>query len=235
MQFSREALRLPQILRKDTAMKKLSGILMSLASVLILSACGNNNTGPDNTAPSSSNPTISNENEAESQSKTDAEQKTLVVFYSATGNTKKIANFIEAATGADVFELIPTKPYTDGDLNWRDGDSRVSHEHNNPDYRDVSLVANTAPNWNSYDTVFIGYPIWWGVAAWPVNGFVKANDFAGKTVIPFCTSGSSGLGESGDLLSELAKTGNWIEGKRFSSGDSEQTVQAWINELNRTK
>ncbi len=86
-------------------------------------------------------------------------------------------------------------------------------------------------NWEDYDTVFIGYPIWWGIAAWPTDSFVKANDFTGKTVIPFCTSSSSGLGESGELLAEEAGTGNWLEGERFSSGVSEEKVKEWVGGL----
>ena len=87
------------------------------------------------------------------------------------------------------------------------------------------------PNWNDYDTVIIGYPIWWGIAAWPVNTFVEANDFSGKTVIPFCTSSSSGLGESGELLREAAGTGNWLEGQRFRSNPSDSDIQEFIDSL----
>ena len=134
--------------------------------------------------------------------------KTLVVYYSATGNTRNVAEYIASATDADIFELVPAEPYTDDDLNWTDDNSRVVYEHDNPDNRDVELVAYTVDDWDSYDTVFIGYPIWWGIAAWPVNGFISANDFTGKNVIPFCTSSSSGLGESGELLAEAAGTGN---------------------------
>ena len=105
------------------------------------------------------------------------------------------------------------------------------YEHDNPDERDVELTADTVENWDSYDTVFIGYPIWWGIAAWPVDTFIEANDFTGKTVIPFCTSSSSGLGESGQLLAEMAGTGDWQEGIRFSSNVSEEDVHAWIDEL----
>ena len=157
--------------------------------------------------------------------------KTLVVYYSATGNTEEVANYIAAATNADVFELEPAEPYTDDDLNWTDENSRVVYEHDNPDARDVELVSTTVPNWDTYDTVFIGYPIWWGIAAWPVDGFVEANDFTGKTVIPFCTSSSSGLGESGELLAEAAGTGNWMEGERFRSGTSETDVTDWVTGL----
>ncbi|MGL5513257.1 MAG: flavodoxin [Sporomusa sp.] len=93
------------------------------------------------------------------------------------------------------------------------------------------LVSTTVENWNEYDTVFIGYPFWWGIAAWPTDGFVEANDFTGKTVIPFCTSTSSSLGESGELLAELAGTGDWQEGMRFRSSVSSEDVASWANEV----
>ena len=157
--------------------------------------------------------------------------RTLVVYYSATGNTEEAANYIAAAANADIFELTPVEPYTSDDLNWTDENSRVVYEHDNPDARDVELVSTTVPNWDSYDTVFIGYPIWWGIAAWPVDNFIEANDFTGKTVIPFCTSASSGLGQSGELLAEMAGTGDWQEGHRFSSGVSEADVEEWLSGL----
>ena len=160
-----------------------------------------------------------------------AEGRTLVVYYSATGNTEAVANYIAQATGGDLFELEPVDPYTDEDLNWTDENSRVVYEHDNEDARDVELVADTVDNWDEYDTVFIGYPIWWGIAAWPVDTFVEANDFTGKTVIPFCTSSSSDLGESGQLLAEMAGTGDWQEGMRFRSSTSEADVQEWLNGL----
>ncbi len=156
---------------------------------------------------------------------------TLVVYYSATGNTKAVANTIAGATGGDLFELEPTEPYTDADLDWTDDSSRVSVEHENEAERDVELVADTVENFADYDTIFIGYPIWWGIAAWPVDTFIEANDFTGKTVIPFATSSSSGLGESGELLAEMAGTGEWLDGERFRSGVSETDVQDWVTGL----
>ena len=158
--------------------------------------------------------------------------KILVAYYSATGTTKGVAEAIADSTGGDLFEIEPKEPYTDDDLNWSDDDSRVSREHDNEDERDVELVTTTVDNWDDYDTVFIGYPIWWGIAAWPVNNFVKDNDFTGKTVIPFCTSVSSGMGDSGNLLEEMAGTGNWQEGERFRSGASESDVTSWVDSLN---
>ena len=155
----------------------------------------------------------------------------LVVYFSASGNTEAVANYIAEAAGGDLFEITPAEPYTDEDLNWTDENSRVTREHEDESLRDVALTATEVENWDSYDTVFIGYPIWWGIAAWPVDGFVEANDFTGKTVIPFCTSSSSGLGESGALLAELAGSGDWQDGERFRSGAAQSDIEAWVREL----
>ena len=154
--------------------------------------------------------------------------KTLIVYYSATGSTERIASIMAEKIDADVFELEPAQPYTDDDLNWTNSDSRVVYEHEHPEAQSaVTLKQITPDNWDEYDTVFIGYPIWWGIAAWPVNQFVSSNDFTGKTVIPFCTSASSGIGQSGELLAEMAGTGEWLAGERFSSYADEDEIVAW--------
>lgn len=159
------------------------------------------------------------------------EGRVLVAYFSATGNTEAVAQTIADTLDGDLFEVVPTNPYTAEDLDWTEAGSRVNAEHDDPSLRNVELVADTVDNWDEYDAVFIGYPIWWGIAAWPVDSFVEANDFTGKTVIPFCTSSSSRLGESGELLAELAGTGNWLEGQRFRSSVSETDVIEWIDEL----
>ncbi len=157
--------------------------------------------------------------------------KVLVVYYSATGNTKEVAEYIATTTNGTLFELIPVTPYTTEDLDWRTDGSRVNLEHNDISLRDISLVNTSPESWEEYDTVYIGYPIWWGIAAWPVDNFVKDNDFTGKTVIPFCTSSDSGLGQSGELLEDMAGEGNWLVGKRFSSGAGEDEVVEWVESL----
>ena len=159
--------------------------------------------------------------------------KTLVVYFSATGSTKTAAEAIAAATDGDLLELEPAEPYTSADLDYNNADSRVSREHDDETLRDVALKTTTADNWADYDTVYIGYPIWWGIAAWPVDTFVKANDFTGKTVIPFCTSASSGIGESGTQLAALAGTGDWQEGQRFPSSVTQQEVTDWVKSLGK--
>ena len=157
--------------------------------------------------------------------------RTLVVYYSASGNTATVAGYIADALGADTFELVPQEPYSSDDLNWTVNGSRVNREHDDESLRDIALVADSVDHWGEYDTVFIGYPIWWAIAAWPVNNFVKNNDFTGKTVIPFCTSASSGLGQSGELLAEMTGTGDWQTGERFRSNASRDDVADWVSSL----
>ena len=223
-------------------MKKLTALLLSVVLVLSLAACGSANkpasstTQPETsvpteqpaTEPAESSSTAPAESEPETQPETG---KTLVVYYSASGNTERVAKDIAEAAGADLFEIVPTEVYTSDDLDWTNPDSRVSREHDDESLRDVPLTTTEVPDWDSYDTVFIGYPIWWGIAAWPVDTFVKNNDFTGKTVIPFATSSSSGMGQSGSLLADMAGTGEWQEGQRFSSGVSSDDVQSWVNGL----
>ena len=218
-------------------MKKLTALLLSVVLALSLAACGSANkpasstTQPETSAPTEQ-PESSSTAPAESEPETQPETgKTLMVYYSASGNTERVAKDIAEAAGADLFEIVPTEVYTRDDLDWTNPDSRVSREHDDESLRDVPLTTTEVPDWDSYDTVFIGYPIWWGIAAWPVDTFVKNNDFTGKTVIPFATSSSSGMGQSGSLLADMAGTGDWQEGQRFSSGVSSDDVQSWVNGL----
>ena len=234
-------------------MKKLAALLVCTTLLLGLTACGStakNQTPATGSmaakepAPAESVTETVTENMGESESETvpDAEDgadeetgaeagKVLVVYYSASGNTERVAKDIAEEAGADLFEIVPEDVYTSDDLNWTDNNSRVTREHEDESLRDIALTTTEVPDWESYDTVFIGYPIWWGIAAWPVDGFVKANDFTGKTVIPFATSSSSGMGESGNLLEGMAGSGEWQEGQRFSSGASAEDVQAWVDEV----
>lgn len=234
-------------------MKKLIALLLGIIMIFSLAACaGTTPDTPSGTTPSNGsqttpnntndtkNPDITTSGENSTTGTTDpagttdtpmAGGKTLVVYFSGSGNTKRVAEDIAAATGGTLFELVPVTPYTSADLSWTTSGSRVNREHDDEALRDIPLVTTTPENFDEYDAVFIGYPIWWGIAAWPVNNFVKNNDFTGKTVIPFATSASSGMGQSGTLLAEMAGTGNWQEGHRFSSGASKSTVEEWVNGL----
>lgn len=182
-------------------MKKLTILALLLMSMLLLTAAS-----------------------AEQQS------RTLVVYYSATGTTQAIAEQIAALTGADIFSLEPVTPYTDEDLNWRDRESRVVKEHEAGE-KPVELVSVEVEGWDNYDTVYIGYPIWWQDASWVMDAFVEGNDFTGKTVIPFCTSQASGYGESGAHLAEKAGTGIWIDGSNFYGIATEEEVSDWLKTI----
>lgn len=220
--------------------KLMAVLLMAVMAVGLLAGCGTSSDSQD-TSNNDNKATAANKTEdnTEESAAEEAENttvpvgdgKTLVVYYSATGNTKDVAEKIANITEGDLFELEPTEPYTDDDLDWTDDDSRVSREHDDENLRDVELISTTVDNWDSYDTVYIGYPIWWGIAAWPVDNFVKDNDFTGKTVIPFCTASSSGIGDSGKLLEDMAGSGEWKDGERFHGGASETEISSWIDSL----
>lgn len=230
---------------KTNPLKRVIGCILTITMLLALAACsqqaqqpsqtldpGQETQTPD-TSEKESTPESSQPEETE-PSTNDTSGKTLVVYYSATGNTEAVAEYIASTLEADTFEIVPAEPYTSEDLDWTNKNSRVSREHDNESLQAVELVSATVENWEDYDTVFIGYPIWWHVAAWPVSSFVVSNDFTGKAVIPFCTSSSSGLGESGELLAEMAGTGDWLDGQRFRSSVSEADVVEWVNSLGIT-
>lgn len=206
-------------------MKKIISIFMVCVMVFAFAACSTSQESNDETS------SAQNEATQNQEAKGTAGGKSLVIYYSASGNTERVGNDIANAVSGDTFEIVPTDPYTEEDLDWTNDNSRVSIEYEDESKRNVELVSTTVPNWEEYDTVFIGYPVWWGIAAWPVDNFIKANDFTGKTVIPFCTSTSSGLGQSGSLLEEMAGTGDWQEGQRFQSGASESDITEWVNTL----
>lgn len=155
---------------------------------------------------------------------------TIVVYFSATGTTKGVAERIANVTNADLYEIIPAEPYSDADLDWNDKNSRTTIEMNDPNARPA--IADNTISFDGYSTVYIGYPIWWGDAPRIMSTFVEAHDFGGLTVIPFCTSGGSGIGRSGSNLASQADSGNWLDGKRLEAGSSEDEISTWINGLN---
>lgn len=223
-------------------MKPLFSLLTAAVLAVSLAACGSSASSAAATPTPTTEPTPAQTEEpapaesetaeaADSTEKPTTDSKTLVVYYSATGTTERVAQMIAEATGADLFEVEPAEPYTSADLNYSDKDSRVSREHDDESLREVALVSTEVPDWDSYDTVFIGYPIWWRIAAWPMNGFVAANDFTGKTVIPFATAASSGMGDSGTDLAKLAGTGDWVDGQRFFSSTTADDIQSWLDTL----
>ena len=203
-------------------MKKSITIILVVLLIAVIGASsyyvlnGNNKTNQNSGTSTSGNDTTS------------SNKKILVVYYSAQSHTESVAKKIAGNLNADIFEIVPKDVYTSDDLDWTNAKSRVSREHDDESLRNVELESTEVANWDSYDTVLIGYPIWWGITAWPVNTFVKANNFAGKTVIPFCTSASSDIGNSGKLLEKEAGSGNWLEGQRFSSNPTDKDIKTFI-------
>lgn len=186
---------------------------------------------PSASAPESSNAPEPTSETAELQQEAAAGAPVLVAYYSNTGNTQRIAEMIAEAMDADLFAITPVDEYTAEDTNWHDESSRVSQEMPRRGEVDVELVEVTPPDFDSYKTVFLGYPIWWQSFSWVLNDFVRENDFEGKTVIPFCTSSSSPLGESDQNLAAEAHGGTWLPGERFGGGATEEDVRQWLESL----
>lgn len=193
--------------------KLITGVLMAVALVT-LTACG----GATGTA----SPAAS----GEAKTAAPAQSKTLVVYFSATGSTKRVAEVIAENQKADLFAINPSQPYTQEDLNYRDNNSRVVKEHAQPKLRPA--YDGEVANWDNYETIYIGYPVWWQQAPHVVYTFVEKHNFAGKKVIPFCTSVSSPLGSSGENLAKAAGTGAWQQGMRFNSGVSKNEIIDWL-------
>jgi flavodoxin len=167
---------------------------------------------------------------AEQQPTTPADGATvLVAYFSATNNTRPLAEYIAEAAGAELYEITPAVPYTSADLNYNDSSTRATVEQNDASARPA--ISGSVENMADYDVVFIGYPIWWGQAPRIISTFLESYDLSGKTIIPFCTSGSSGIGSSATNLHSLAPNANWLAGQRFSSGTSRDTMANWVNSL----
>jgi flavodoxin len=160
------------------------------------------------------------------QSQTAAHSNVLVLYFSATGTTKRVAEKISAVTGGDLLEIVPAQPYTTEDLNYNDSSTRATVEQNTPDARPE--IANDI-DLEGYETLYLGYPIWWGQAPRIMSTFAETHEFDGITVIPFCTSGGSGAGRTGEKLGEQAGSGTWLSSTRFDGNVSEEKLQSWIN------
>lgn len=211
---------------------KMGGMSMM---ALVLGGCGLSSlTGqPASSAEGSSSAGTVTSSSSASAGAVAAGGKTIVVYYSATGRTERVAKDIAKERQADIMKLVPVPDYTEADLDYNDKSSRVSREHDDASLREKIQLQKAVPdNWVSYDTIFIGYPIWWGIAAWPVDAFVKANDFTGKNVVTFATAYSSPLGGSGKLLAEMAGgKGNWQDGTCFTGSIDDAKVAEWVNSL----
>lgn len=154
----------------------------------------------------------------------------LVAYFSATGTTKALAEYAADAVGADLYEIVPEEPYTEADLDYGDSKSRSSIEQNDEAARPA--ISGSVEDMKDYDTIILGYPIWWGEAPRIVYTFMESYDFSGKTIVPFCTSGGSGIGASAKNLHSLAASDTtWLDGERFGSSSSRDDMVSWINGL----
>lgn len=233
-------------------MKKLTALLLAALMIFALAACSGNNSGtgadtskPDSTVDNSNadqnnestapiNSDASDDSQTESTDKPSEDDtaettKVLVAYFSATNTTEGVAKTIADNLGADLYEITPEQPYTDADLDYHDDKSRSTIEMNDPNSRPA--ISGSVENMDQYDIVFIGYPIWWGDAPRILSTFVESYDFAGKTVVPFCTSGGSGVGSSASNLERLTSGATWLSGTRLNGGASRSSVAEWINGL----
>ena len=214
---------------------KMGGMSMM---ALVLGGCGLSSlTGQPSGSAASSETGDTSSSSAASAGAVAAGGKTLVVYYSATGRTERVAKVIAKERQADIMKLVPNPDYTEADLDTHDKNSRTTRERDDTSLREKIQLQKAVPdNWASYDTIFLGYPIWWSIAAWPVDAFVKANDFTGKNVVTFATAGISPLGNSGKLLAEMAGgKGNWQDGTCFTGSLDDAKVQEWVRSLNLAK
>lgn len=216
---------------------KVSALVLMAVMLFALTACGakQDNSSQSQTEQQSSAATEKQSSASSSEQSSASDKaadtstnsgKTLVVYFSATGTTKGVAEKIASVTNADTYEILAAQTYTEADLNWNDKNSRTTKEQNDKSVRPE--IGSDKVNLDGYSTIFIGYPIWWGEEPRIMDTFVESYDFSGKTMIPFCTSGGSGIGSSGTNLADNAKSGNWLEGERLSSSSD---IEGWVKGL----
>ena len=232
-------------------MKNRICIVLSFLMLFILTGCGNNGAvnGAESTLPQTDGQTEqstdyeqegsgtemqeSSEVVSEPEQESDMETKTLVVYFSATGTTKPLAEYAAEILNADLYEIVPEDPYTEEDLAYYTN-GRADQEQNDASARPA--ISGGVENMEEYDTILLGYPVWHGQAPRIVSTFLESYDFSGKTIIPFCTSHSSGIGSSADNLHPLCSDSTeWLEGRRFAGGTSKATMEEWLNDTGISK
>lgn len=232
-------------------MKKITSVLFTVFMVISLAACGSAKEPAEERTSGTGNTTEHNEAEntlpevtSQPESSEDAsetipeegqadggteEAGILVVYFSATNTTEGVAEQIAESLSADLYEIVPEQPYTDADLNYNDDNSRSTIEMNDSSARPA--ISGSVEDMEQYSIVFIGYPIWWGEAPRIVSTFMESYDFSGKTIVPFCTSGGSGVGSSAANLEALTEGATWLSGTRLDGGSSRETIVEWVNGL----
>lgn len=214
-------------------MQKITTVLLVFVLAFSLASCTGGEptdraSAGENTSTSAESVSAATESE---ESENDAgEEKVLVAYFSATGTTKGVAQQIADGLSCDLYEITPQDAYTDADLNYSDTSSRTTSEMNDENARPA--ISGSVSDMAQYDVVFLGYPIWWGEAPRIISTFLESYDFSGKTIVPFCTSGSSGIAASVSDLKPLASGATWLEGQRFGGGVSKETVMEWVRGLN---
>lgn len=214
-------------------MKKVISLILASLLALTLTACGAKEPQMQETpaqteaAAPAETPAAPVESAAAEVENT-AEGGVLVAYFSATGTTKGVAERLASAVGGDLYEIVPAEPYSDADLNWNDRESRSTKEQNDKSARPG--IASKTLDLSGYDTIYVGYPIWWGEEPRIMDTFVESYDFSGKTMIPFCTSGGSGIGSSGRNMEQLTSGATWLDGSRFG-GVSEDELRTWADGL----
>lgn len=210
--------------------KKIIALILTIVVIIVgfgfWFMSSNNNSNTKISKNQNSNET-QEENTNDNQNSSDKE--IAIIYFSATGTTKKIAEYIENATSGNLIEIVPKEKYTESDLNYENDNSRANKEQNDSTARPV--ISNNI-NTDSYDVIYLGYPIWWGDIPKIILTFLDNHNLNSKTVIPFCTSGSTGISDSLSTLKNYNKNVNWIDGKRFSSSTTQDEVTNWVNGLN---
>lgn len=213
-------------------MKRIFALLTALMLLCPLTACGQPEvlSAPDSSEPTQEESEPSSSLPDVSQPETDEEEsRVLVAYFSATGNTENIALHLRDILDADLYEIVPEEPYTDADLDYSDDSCRANQEQNDPNARPA--ISGTPEHPEDYDVVFLGYPIWWGQAPKVMSTFLESCEFGDAVIVPFCTSGSSGIGSSAENLQPLAPDANWLSGQRFSGSADQKEVASWVESL----
>ena len=208
-------------------------ILLAMGLLVTASGCGSTDKPADQSLPEKKdNDTLEdNTSKTDDSPEMESSEGTLVVYFSATGTTAGVAEKIAAITGGDLYRIVPAEPYSSADLNWNDRNSRSTKEQNDSKAR--PQIAGQLPDLTGYGVIYIGFPVWWGEEPRIMDTFAESCDFTGKTVIPFCTSSSSGIGRSGTNMEELAGSGNWLNGRRFAGSVSEADLKSWIDSVSQ--
>lgn len=200
-------------------------ILLAFSLVSCTSSADSENSSVSSSATDNAN-TTENQNTENDEA---GQSNVLVAYFSVTNNTKRVAQSISDYIGSDIYEITPSDPYTSADIDYNDQNSRTSIEMNDPGARPE--ISGSVDNMYKYDVIFLGYPIWWSEAPRIINTFLESYDFSGKTIVPFCTSGGSGIDGSVSSLKNSVSGAEWKSGMRFSSSASEKEITDWVNGL----